>query len=410
MTITFERSDQMQLVEKHTINRLHEFWKECDSLAFKSKDLYNAANYIQRQYFLGTGKYYTLPSLYHLIKNHEAYRALPTKVSKQICKALCQAWTGFVGAMKAWNQDQSKFLGKPKLPGYKHKTDGINLVIYPDDSVSIPGLRKGFVVLSQCGIKIQTQTKKLDQVRIVPRKTCDVIEVVYSQEMPEETTGYSAAIHRGLSNLMTATSNNPGLKPWIVNGRLLKAINLFNKRKASAQSLEANRQVFNLVYQHNNRVYNYLHTAFRLVSDWCLANRISQLIVGKNDDGKPEIHLGKSHQKFTAIRHTGLIQMLEYKGAGVGIKVIKTSEAYRSKASALDGDALPKYGETTHTFSETRIKRGLYKCGTGRLINAEVNGSLNIARKVIPNFRSGREGLPLIPVVVDPRMHLSNSV
>ncbi|BAZ25496.1 transposase [Kalymmatonema gypsitolerans NIES-4073] len=67
----------MQLVEKHVINRNHRLWKECDQLAFKSKDLYNAANYIQRQYFFDSGKYHTLPTLYHLIKNHEAYRALP---------------------------------------------------------------------------------------------------------------------------------------------------------------------------------------------------------------------------------------------------------------------------------------------------------------------------------------------
>lgn len=403
----------MQLVEKHVINRQHQFWKDCDQLAFKSKDLYNAANYIQRQYFFDTGKYYTLPSLYHLIKNHEAYRALPTKVSKQICKVLVLAWTGFIGAMKAWKKDPSKFLGKPKIPNYKHKTDGRNVVIYHKESVSIPGLRKGLVILSQCGIQICTKTQTVDCVRIVPQKTCYVIEVVYTQEMPDQRNGYTAAIDLGLSNLMTATSNNPGIKPLIVNGKPLKAINqLFNKRKAKAQSNNAIRQSLDLVHKRNNRVYNYLHTASRRVINWCLANSISQLIVGKNDGWKQEINIGKSNnQQFTAIPHARLIQMLEYKGALAGIKVITTEEAYTSKASALDGDALPKYGKATPSFSGKRIKRGLYRSGTGRLINADVNGSLNIGRKVIADFMKGIEGLPFIPVVVDPlRMHLTNSV
>ncbi len=405
--------ESMQLAEKHVINRHHQFWKECDQLAFKSKDLYNAANYIQRQYFFETGKYHTLPSLYHLIKSHEAYRALPTKVSKQICKVLCQAWTGFIGAMKVWNKAPYSFLGKPKIPGYKHKTDGRNIVIYPDESVSIPGLRKGFVVLSQCGIKIPTNIQGVDQVRIVPQKTCYVIEVIYTQELPEKTSGYSAAIDLGLSNLMTATSNNPGVKPLIVNGKPLKAINqFFNKRKAKVQSIEASRQVLDLIHKRNNRVSNYLHTASRRVIDWSLASGISQLIVGKNDGWKQDISIGKSNkQQFTAIPQARLIQMLEYKGALVGIKVITTEEAYTSKASALDDDALPKHLKAAPCFSGKRIKRGLYRSKTGKLINADVNGSLNIGRKVIPNFMEGIEGLPFVPVVVDPlRMHLTTFV
>ncbi|MBW4597406.1 MAG: transposase [Brasilonema angustatum HA4187-MV1] len=402
----------MQLVEKHVINRNHRLWKECDQLAFKSKDLYNAANYIQRQYFFDSGKYHTLPTLYHLIKNHQAYKALPTKVSKQICKVLCQAWTGFMAAMKAWRKDIAGFLGKPRLPGYKHKTDGRNIVIYPDESVSIPGLRKGFVVLSQCSIKLPTKTSNVDQVRIVPQKTCYVIEIIYSKELVQQTQGYSAALDVGLSNLMTATSNNPGVKPLVVNGKPLKSINqLFNKRKAQAQSQQAHRQVLDLVHKRNNRVSNYLHTASRRVIDWCLASGISRLIVGKNDRWKQDINIGKSNnQQFTAVPHTRLIQMLEYKGALVGIKVMTTEEAYTSKASALDGDALPKYREATPRFSGKRIKRGLYRSGTGRFINADVNGSLNIGRKVIPDFMKGIEGLPFIPVVVDPlRMHLTTS-
>ncbi len=53
-----------------------------------------------------------------------------------------------------------------------------------------------------------------------------------------------------------------------------------------------------------------------------------------------------------------------------------------SQASALDKDPLPKYYEKVEVaFSGKRIMRGLYLTKDGKVINADVNGSLNILRK-----------------------------
>jgi putative transposase len=61
-----------------------------------------------------------------------------------------------------------------------------------------------------------------------------------------------------------------------------------------------------------------------------------------------------------------------------------TEESYTSKASFLDHDELPVYGENDpkKPFSGKRIKRGLYRSKNGTLINADVNGAANIMRKV----------------------------
>ena len=67
-----------------------------------------------------------------------------------------------------------------------------------------------------------------------------------------------------------------------------------------------------------------------------------------------------------------------------GINFIEQEESYTSKASFLDRDEIPAYDEDDpqlYTFSGKRIKRGLYKSKDGRLINADVNGALNILRK-----------------------------
>ncbi len=71
-----------------------------------------------------------------------------------------------------------------------------------------------------------------------------------------------------------------------------------------------------------------------------------------------------------------------------GIRFIQTEEAYTSKSSFLDGDSLPKYGEKPVGWkaSGKRIKRGLYRSANGSILNADLNGSANILRKVASNL------------------------
>jgi len=406
----------MQLVEKHIINKQHKFWSYCDYLALQSKHLYNCANYIQRQYFFETKKYYNSIDIYHQTKNLEAYRYLPTKVSKQIVRRVSEAWKGWLAALKDWSKYPEKYLGKPKMPGYKHKERGRNIVIYPIDSISKPALTKGLVKLSQTNIEFPTLAKNLDQVRIVPKLDHYVIEVVYTVDDALQSNGkYVAGVDLGLNNLMAITSNQSGVKPLLVNGRPLKSINqFFNKRVAKAQSIEAGRQIKALNSKRNRRIDNFLHTVSRRVIDWCQLNHIRQLIIGHNQGWKQNINIGKrNNQEFTKIPHATLINLLTYKAQLAGIEVSLTEESYTSIASALDGDDLPTYTAKTETkpvFSGKRIKRGLYKTDTGRTINADTNGSMNIARKVIPNFMDGIVGLPFIPVVLGLWTKITNIV
>ena len=43
--------------EQQIISKQHPLWKTIDDMCFKSKNLYNYANYIIRQEFVTTGKY-----------------------------------------------------------------------------------------------------------------------------------------------------------------------------------------------------------------------------------------------------------------------------------------------------------------------------------------------------------------
>ena len=114
----------------------------------------------------------------------------------------------------------------------------------------------------------------------------------------------------------------------------------------------------------------------------CVFFGISKIIIGKNDGWKQAMKMRReTRQAFQYVPYYRLFEKIKYKAAMEGIEVIFTEEAYTSKASFLDHDPLPRYGEQVPQFSGKRVKRGMYK--TFRPIHADVNGSLNIGRKVI---------------------------
>ena len=406
----------MKHVERHIIQPSHPLWLEIDRLCFLAKNLYNYANYLIRQSFIFDNIYLGFNKIYHLVKGQSDYQALPRKVSQQVLRVLDKNWQSFFEATKAYQKDPSMFTGRPKLPKYKHKTKGRNLLTYTIQAISKPWLRKGIVKLSGTDICIPTQARNIAQTRIIPKVGQYVVEIVFEQS--EDFTVINseaiAAIDIGVSNLATLTSNLTGFKPILVNGRPLKSINQFyNKQKANYQSkLPKNTYTSNrldkITKNRNNKVDTYLHQASRWLINHLDKHGISTLVIGKNPLWKQEVNTGKANnQTFTTIPHARFIEMLQYKGELKGITVICTEESYTSKASFLALDDIPSYNSNTkanYKFSGYRESRGQYKQkGTNVRINADVNGSYNIMRKVFPKaFAQGIEGCVVSPFRVTP--------
>src|SRR6266566_3050648 len=147
---------EMQLVEQHIISRTDPRYAAIDRVAFASKNLYNAALYEIRQSFIHQGKYLNYNQMDKIMQKHEAYRGLPCKVSQQVLKLLDKNWKSFFAALEAYKQDPSKFLGRPKLPGYKDKTQGRNMLIYTIQALSKPALKRGIIKPSGLPIQIRT--------------------------------------------------------------------------------------------------------------------------------------------------------------------------------------------------------------------------------------------------------------
>jgi len=149
----------MQLTERHIIKSTERRFALIDELAFKSKNLYNAANYLIRQSFIYGWGYINYNEMNRLMKSHQTYKALPAKVGQQILMILDKNWKSFFEAVKAYKIDSSKFTGRPKLPKYKDKTKGRNILVYTIQAISSKQLKKGIIKLSGTNLSIKTKIK-----------------------------------------------------------------------------------------------------------------------------------------------------------------------------------------------------------------------------------------------------------
>jgi putative transposase len=385
----------MQLVEQHVIKRTDSRYQAIDQAAFASKNLYNAANYIIRQSFIHECVYLRYEEMHVRMKSHEAYQSLPRKVSQQVLRLLHKNWISFFKAIKAWKADPSPFLGRPALPKYKDKQQGRNILVYTIQAIGKHGLKRGIIHPSSLPIEIQTKQTNVDQVRIIPRSGFYVIEVVYEQEGTQADVDptLNAGIDIGINNLATLTSNKVGFVPRIVKWRPIKSINqYYNKRKAELQSIlkdtRFTARMERITNTRTRRIDHYLHTASRRIIDLLVTEGIGTLVIGKNPNWKQEVNIGKrNNQHFVCIPHARFIEMLTYKAQLVGIAVFITEESYTSKCSFLDMEPIGKHEQ----YLGKRVKRGLFRACSGQHINADVNGSYNIVRKVVPDAFGQRD-------------------
>jgi predicted site-specific integrase-resolvase len=167
-----------------------------------------------RQSFIHTGKYLGYAEVYHLVKQTDAYKSLPRKVSNDVLRLLDKNWKAFRKALAAWYEDPSQFLGRPCLPKYKDKQKGRNILVYDIQALSRTARKYGVIAPSQLGITVPTKHKDVKQVRIVPRKGYYVVEVVYERKEIQTSVNPAlmASIDIGVNNLVALTSKLVGIQ------------------------------------------------------------------------------------------------------------------------------------------------------------------------------------------------------
>lgn len=388
-----------------------------DEYAFKCKNLANTAIYINRQVLF---EFNTSPSAFELINNFTAtnnpdYKAIPAKVAQQTIMQVQQNFQSFWASIKAYHKDPSKFTGRPRPPKYLDKAKGRANIIFTKQAISSKLIKQGILSLSTYSEPIlidlgelaqKVNLNTLQQVKAVKRSNGYDIAITYKQAIPNTLpiSNRLLSLDLGVNNLATITSNLNNLIPLIINGKVIKSINQhFNKQKAKIQSqkdlLPKHTQHLSKFYQdkhtfyqrhmdklsqdRNHKINDYLHKASRYLINYAVTNHIDTIVIGSNNGWKQGIDIGSvNNQKFVSIPFSRLIELITYKAQLVGIAVIKNEESYTSKCSFLDNEPIQRH----NSYKGKRIKRGLFKSATGKIINADVNGSLNILRKVMGDF------------------------
>ena len=407
----------VQRVEKHLIRPNNPYFSMLCDFTHKSKNLYNHANYIVRNEFVKNNKWIRYEELDRILKadlEFDDYKQMPTaQAAQQTLRILDKNWKSFFKAIKEWSRNKDKFLGRPKLPGYKAK-DGNTILIMTNQNVKLkdnilvfPRAFKGFTICPKFMEK--NNFSSFQQVRFLPRYKHIVVEVVYNIEIPDvklEDNGKYLGVDIGLDNLATVV-NNFGLKPFVINGKGLKSINkYYNKELAHYRELakrinnkDYTRRMGRITDKRNNKIDDYMHKASLYLVNYALTAGANTIVIGNNKEWKQESRMGKIvNQSFVGVPQRRFIQMIQYKAENVGLEVIVTEVSYTSGTSFLDGEKPAKA-----CYDKSRRKyRGLFVSNTGIKINADVNGAYQIMKKVFPNaFADGIEGVVLHPVRVN---------
>jgi putative transposase len=263
---------------------------------------------------------------------------------------------------------------------------------YEDKAFSRNRKNAGLVLPSGLAIAVQTKRPRdtIAMVRIVPKATHYVVEVVYEAAVEPAAVQphLVASIDIGVNNLAAITSNKLGFRPLLVNGRPLKSLNQhYNKTRAQRQKALPGKQetsrFLDHLTDHRTRAINYyLHVASRAIITLLVKEGIGTLVIGKNVGWKQEANMGKrNNQTFVFIPHARFIALLQYKAALVGIQVILVEESHTSKCSFLDLESIGHHDR----YLGRRVKRGLFRAASGRMVNADINGSYNIMRRAVPS-------------------------
>jgi putative transposase len=393
-------------VEQHQINKNHKCYKLIDEYCYRSKNLYNYANYILRQEFIKNKNYIKYYDMAKTLRTEDVYKQLMSQASQCTLQVLDRNWQSYFVAIKDWKKNPHKYLGMPKLPNYKKKNGRFPWFIKNNTSYIKDGyLYFRMKIFKGYGFKTKV-TGRLISVRFIPKGSCYVLEIIYEVETPDtkERSNRAIGLDLGVNNLVTMV-NNIGAKPIIINGKIIKSYNQWwNKRRVKKMNDLIKRNDMHwcnklsiITKKRENKINNHLHHVSRFIVNYCKYNNINTIVIGKNDKWKQKSNMGRrNNQQFIFIPHNRLIEMIQYKAKDIEIEVILTEESYTSGTSFLDNE-LP----TKANYNKSRrIHRGLFKSNTGQIINSDVNGAFQIVRKVFPNVNSdGIEG-SLVPVII----------
>lgn len=383
--------------EQTLINPNSELKAILEYVCTEANKLSNCGIYYARQMYFKTGKIVSKFDLHKQLNNNPHFGALQSQVAQQALTTIAESFKSFVGLLKAYGKGELE--NRPKLP--KYRKQGLALVSYPSQAVKL----KDGMLRFPLGSKVKTwfeldafylpmpsnlEYKNIKEFRILPRNRCFYVEFVYKmeQEKPALNTDAVLGIDPGLNNWLTCITNVG--TSFIVDGKHLKSLNQFyNKQVATIKEKKPqgfwSNKLAAITEKRNRQMRDAINKAARIVINHCLKNKIGTIVFGWNKGQKDSSNMGRvNNQKFVSVPTAKLKDKIKQLCEQYGINFVETEESYTSKASFVDNDFLPIYGEKPENWKSSgkRTKRGLFRTAFNQYINADCNGAANIIRKV----------------------------
>jgi putative transposase len=378
-------------------------------LCQQSGKIYNSGVYFARQIFFKTGK--LLTNKFDLIYEKSISKSLvaqsmPSVPMQQTLMSVAESFKSFKELRSLFLKGQLHF--KPKVPDY---LTGSKLfkVAYPNSGGQPPTLINGQLRFS-LGLTVRRwfgisdffltmpsniHYSKVKEFTILPKNEAFYLEISYEVERQKHDLDISQAlsIDLGTADNLAACVDTLG-NSLLIDARSMKAMNqLWNKkvstRKENKPEAYWDNWLDRVTRKRNHQMKDGINKAAKLIIDHCLKYSIGTLVIGWNEGFKSNANMGKlNNQKFVQMPLGKLKDRLKQLCDLHGIRFQETEESYTSKASFLDGDSLPVYGQKPEGWkaSGKRVKRGLYQSANGSIVNADLNGAANILRKVASNL------------------------
>ena len=359
--------------------------------------------------------YRTLDAVFKLTKN-PVYYSLPAQANQNVLKKAFSAWKGFFAALSDWKENPGKYRAKPRIPGYLKKAE--TTACFTNQTARMSMRMNGKRVLGfpggmkvRCGAfegtYIKTEIQPYHRGYRILVTYDDKAEVPKMPEHPDRIYG----IDLGVDNFC-AVAGNFGESPFLIRGGAVKSENRkFNKERArlmseltagkdSTRSVKDSKRLDRLSMHRDGWLRDFFYKCAHFICRRAVKAGVQAIVCGHNKGIKDGISLSKTaDQNFVSIPETDFLRILTFVAARYGLPVAVREESYTSKASLLDLDAIPSYGQEgadTVQFSGKRVCRGLYRSGDGTYINADVNGAGNILRKEFPYAFDGVEDMSFL--------------
>ena len=201
----------------------------------------------------------------------------------------------------------------------------------------------------------------------------------------EEKLEKSISIDTGIVNLLTIY--NPTGQQHIIKGNKLLSINHFynykidNLKSLNKTNYDKNTflRLYSLERERQNKINGLLNNVVNSLINTYKNKEV--FIIGYNQNWKSNVNLGrKTNRNFYQIPYKRLIYKLDEALKVRNKKLLILKESYTSKCDALALEEI-NYHED---YKGSRVNRGLFSSSVKKLLNADINGAINIMRKYIP--------------------------